>query len=172
MHARPIAHSATFQGNVDWADALAVCRAAARRHTRDPWDADDAAQEAVLRAFRHRAGRRDPAAHRAWLRTIARNEALRLAERAGRRAEVLTAAVDAETEPDHADAAGLFDERLRAVLKGLPARDRALLLLRYVADLPHAAIAAELGLPEATVRVRIHRVRIHVRTHLALEPAR
>jgi RNA polymerase sigma-70 factor, ECF subfamily len=173
MHSRPFARSAAFHDFDEWRDALRVCHAAARRHTLDAWDAEDAGQEAVLRAFRHRGARRDPAAHAGWLCTIARHEAARLGGRAARRAEVPVADVRTQgSAPDAADEARLPDERLRAALRGLAGEDRALLLLRYVADLPHAVIAARLGLPESTVRVRIHRARIRLSNSSAFDPAR
>lgn len=42
--------------------------------------------------------------------------------------------------------------------------ERRILLLRYDADLTQPAIAAVLGIPEGTVKVRLHRARGKLRT--------
>ena len=49
------------------------------------------------------------------------------------------------------------------ILGRLSGPDRELVRLRYDEDLAHGAIADRLGIPEATVRVRIHRVRKRLR---------
>lgn len=67
---------------------------------------------------------------------------------------------------------GVEDERvvatvdradLRAALRRLSERDRLLLALRYQEDLTQAAIASRLGIPEGTVKVRLHRARNKLR---------
>jgi RNA polymerase sigma-70 factor (ECF subfamily) len=52
---------------------------------------------------------------------------------------------------------------LHAALGQLNERDRQLLELRYGEDLTQAAIARRLGLPEGTVKVRLHRARDKLR---------
>ncbi len=52
---------------------------------------------------------------------------------------------------------------IRAALDGLDERDRQLLRLRYNEDLTQAAIARRLGIPEGTVKVRLHRARYRLR---------
>jgi DNA-directed RNA polymerase specialized sigma24 family protein len=42
-----------------------------------------------------------------------------------------------------------------------------LALLRYEADLEHPRIAGLLGMPEGTVKVRLHRIRQRLRPELA-----
>jgi RNA polymerase sigma-70 factor (ECF subfamily) len=56
--------------------------------------------------------------------------------------------------------------RLRVALDGLPPRLRAVVVLRDVYDLPHAAIAAELGISESAAKVRLHRARNKLREQL------
>jgi RNA polymerase sigma-70 factor, ECF subfamily len=52
-------------------------------------------------------------------------------------------------------------------LSELPAPDRLLLRLRYERDLTQREIAELLGMPEGTVKVRLHRLRNRVRTRLS-----
>lgn len=56
---------------------------------------------------------------------------------------------------------------LHAALKRLDEKDRRLLALRYDEDLTQAAIARRLGIPEGTVKVRLHRVRAKLRRSIA-----
>ena len=48
---------------------------------------------------------------------------------------------------------------LVAALAGLPDRHRRVIVLHYLADLPVAAIARELGVAEGTVKSWLHRAR-------------
>lgn len=52
---------------------------------------------------------------------------------------------------------------IHAALGCLSERDRLLLHLRYDEDLTQAAIASRLGIPEGTVKVRLHRARDKLR---------
>jgi RNA polymerase sigma-70 factor, ECF subfamily len=122
-------------------------------------DAEDAAQEAVLRAWRRRATCRDAPA--AWIRAIARHEALRLAAR-GRQELPLDdshEAVAPQAGPDLPD--------LRAAVGALDDADRLLLWLRYWADLTQPEVARVAAVPEGTVKVRLHRARERLRLALS-----
>jgi RNA polymerase sigma-70 factor (ECF subfamily) len=48
-------------------------------------------------------------------------------------------------------------------LDELPPRLRAVVILRDMYDLPHEAIAAELGISESAAKVRLHRARRKLR---------
>ncbi len=52
---------------------------------------------------------------------------------------------------------------LHAALGCLTERDRRLLEMRYGEDLTQRTIAARLGIPEGTVKVRLHRARDKLR---------
>lgn len=122
-------------------------------------EADDAAQEAAIRAWRRRATCRGAPA--AWVRAIARNEALRIIDR--RRDEAPLEAVVLHAEPVS------DDHDVRAAVRTLDEADRLLVLLRYWADLTQPEVARLTALPEGTVKVRLHRARERLR--VALEAA-
>jgi RNA polymerase sigma-70 factor (ECF subfamily) len=144
----------------DWVAARAHCLREARRIL-GRTAAEDAAQEALLRAWRRGLSGAAVENRMAWLTRVARNEALRLHAREAalerRRAEAgtltLGAVPDEETTP--------LVERisLSPLIAALAPRDRQLLRLRYLEDLTQAEIAHRLGIPEGTAKVRLHRVR-------------
>ncbi len=147
------------------ARALTIARRTALGVLADAAAADDVAQEVAIVALRRRVTLRDPARLDAWLHRIAVRAALREARRGARRrvAEGRTGAGEAVHRDEAAeDAAGL--------LAALPPRQRAALTLRYVHDLPDAAIAAALGCRTGTVRSLLSRGRAALRAahpHLA-----
>jgi RNA polymerase sigma-70 factor (ECF subfamily) len=132
----------------------------------DPHEAEDAVQEAMVRAWRQRAACRSPEAPEGWMRQITRNEAFRQHGRSrARRAEPLDGDEVATAEPMEE----LLLDRLflRDALRGLRREDRRLLLLRYQLDLPDVVIARRLGIAETTVRVRLHRLQPKLRVLMA-----
>jgi RNA polymerase sigma-70 factor, ECF subfamily len=92
-----------------------------------------------------------------WLRQIARNECLRA--RAREPASVDIDQVMEPAEPDRAVEAIAERLDLRAALDTIGPLDRRLLALRYGGDLTQPKIAELLGMPEGTVKVRLHRAR-------------
>jgi RNA polymerase sigma-70 factor (ECF subfamily) len=154
-------------GTWNWGDLRGRCRSEALRVLRDPEAADEAAQEAMTRAWRQRGSCHNPSSPGPWVAQIARNEALRLWHREERHR---SRAGDPEEEP----AAGepLEDQLIRRVsvrqaLATLTEEERELVNLRYESDLAHPAIADLLGLPEGTVKVRLHRIRKRLATLIA-----
>jgi RNA polymerase sigma-70 factor (ECF subfamily) len=140
------------------------CFHEALRVLRDADDAEEAAQEALLRAWRHRASRRSEA-WMPWVRSIARNEALRIAAQRSRNAQ---RELHGHAEPPDRAGALEFDSlvealSVRALLRPLRGRDRDLLKLRYEEDLTNTEIARRLGMPEGTVKVRLHRLRVRLK---------
>jgi RNA polymerase sigma-70 factor (ECF subfamily) len=151
----------------DWSAARVRCLREAQRMLRDPSAAEDAVQEALLRAWRQRDSCQRPDAPIGWMVRITRNEALRLIERTQARAEKeLPSASDVETarapsgrEPERR--LELLD--LRRALSCMSTDERALLALRYGCDLSQPEVAEALDVPEGTVKVRLHRARKRVR---------
>jgi RNA polymerase sigma-70 factor (ECF subfamily) len=137
----------------------------------DPFTADEAAQEATIRAWRQRHKCRTPRTPGPWVAQIARNEALRL--RAGEKKQCDMA----DRAAGELGMSALFaeDELIRKVsvqqmLRGLTLEERRLIDLRYKDDLAQPAIARVLGVPEGTVKVRLHRLRQRLRRVITEEP--
>lgn len=151
----------------DWEELRRYCFSQALHVVRCPVAADEAAQEAVVRAWRHRHDCRRPDQPLGWLRRIAHNEALRVATRRPR--EVLVAEpLDAAPEPSPAEGVDLR-AWLGAAIDSLSPADRELARLRYYEDLTCATLADHFGISEATVKVRLHRLRRRLRQRLEEE---
>jgi RNA polymerase sigma-70 factor, ECF subfamily len=148
----------------DWAGIRALCLREARRVLGPSTTADDAAQEATIRAWRQRANCRTPAAPASWIAAIARREALRiLAQRRD-----LPYAERPEGEDEEPRRIDDLDNALdvRRALGAINGQDRQLLIGHYWQDLPNSELAKQLGVAEVTVRVRLHRIRRQLRQTL------
>ncbi len=149
----------------------------ALRLTGDEDDACDVVQEAYLRAYRSLRRFRGEARFTTWMYRITANCASTLlAKRSRQRHEVLDddePVVDTHPDHDPEDRAAAGEERalVAAALAALPWRLRQVIVLRDIYDLPHAAIAAELGITEAAAKVRLHRARRRLRERLEGGPA-
>lgn len=134
-----------------------------------PEDARDVTQEAYLRAFRGLDGFRSDARFTTWMYRITANAAMTHAGRNRRHDHDQlrddAPIVDLRTEHDPAlvaDAGDLRD-RLLGALGALPPGLRAVVVLRDVYELPHEAIAEELGITVTAAKVRLHRARHRLR---------
>jgi RNA polymerase sigma-70 factor, ECF subfamily len=142
------------------------------RLTGNEEDASDVVQEAYLRAYRSLKRFRGDARFTTWLYRITANCATtHLKKRQRDRHEVLDDAdelFDARPESDPEGRLGGADDRriLQAALQSLSPEMRAVVVLRDVYDLPHEAIAAELGISEGAAKVRLHRARKKLRERL------
>jgi RNA polymerase sigma-70 factor (ECF subfamily) len=141
----------------------------------DPGEAEDAAQEAFLQAYRALATYRGEAPFGAWLRRIAirvavarasaKPDAIRLdADPLDRRAAALAADDDPEAEAIDAEwRAGLVD-----AIGCLPEPQRRVILLRFFEDRSLQEIAALTGHPLGTVKSRLHRGLLGLREQIVL----
>jgi len=155
----------------DWADLRRRSKAEALRVLGDPHTADEAAQEAMTRAWRQRERCRTPGTPGPWVAQIARNEALRL--RAGEKKQCDVAIRAAQHQPGAtawAEDRLISDLTVQQVLDGLTLEERRLIDLRYKDDLAQPAIAAVLGIPEGTVKIRLHRLRKRLRKVITEDP--
>jgi RNA polymerase sigma-70 factor (ECF subfamily) len=153
----------------DWRRARQVCLGETRRVLGAGPASEDAAQEAVLRAWRHRDRCGDPDRPGPWLRRIARNEAMRIAARP--RDSPLDTVPDPEWHAPGSDPAEeAAAELAHRMLTGLPTPDRRLVFLQVWEDTPISEIAALLQLPEGTVKIRLHRARAAMRRMIEQEP--
>jgi RNA polymerase sigma factor (sigma-70 family) len=119
-----------------------------------PHEADDCLQETLIAALRAYSRLRPGSNVRAWLFAIARNKALD-EHRARARRPVPVAALDDGPGPGRpAPADG--DEELWEAVRGLPPKQRAAVVLRFVNDLPHREIARVLDCSEEAARRSLH----------------
>jgi RNA polymerase sigma-70 factor (ECF subfamily) len=122
-------------------------------------DAEDAAQEAFMKAFaalpRFRAG----APFRPWLLAIVANEARNRRRSANRREALALRAPHqgAESSPETAVLATESRQALLDALNRLPDPDREVVSCRYLLELSEAETAAVLGVPAGTVKSRLSR---------------
>ena len=126
-------------------------------------DAEDAAQEALVKAFQ-KIRRYDPARpFRPWLMKIVGNEARNHRRAAGRRLHYETRAAglrDAVSEPVHPETGGTradLDARLLAAVNHLPEKERLVVGLRYFLELSEKETAIAAGIPKGTVKSRLSR---------------
>jgi RNA polymerase sigma-70 factor (ECF subfamily) len=139
----------------------------AYRYASNPSEAEDIAQDALLRAWRRRSTLRESDRRNQWLATIVRNEAFR--QHARIRPAPTSSIETYEGVEDPQVVATVERADLHAALKRLSDRDRQLLELRYGEDLTQSAIALRLGIPEGTVKVRLHRARDKLRRAYVLQ---
>ena len=161
-------------------------------------DAEDALQEALLRAWRNLSGFEGRSSVRSWLYAIATNASLDVARQRSRRELPVgfgpSAAGGADLDPSQAEPRWLepypdqwladdtasspearYEQResvelaFVVALQYLPPLQRAVLLLREVAGFPTAEIARQLGASAAAVNSALQRARAAARDRL---PAR
>jgi RNA polymerase sigma-70 factor (ECF subfamily) len=133
-------------------------------------EAEDAVQEAFVKAYRALPRFRPGAPFRPWLLRIVTNEA-RNRVRSAKRREALAlraAAVPGGAAPSP-EAAVVEDEDRRALLASferLPAGDREIIAYRFFLDLSEAEMAAVLDVPPGTVKSRLSRAMTRLRTEM------
>ena len=120
-------------------------------------EADDVLQEIWLAAYAAFPQLRDPEAFRPWLLGIARRKCADWYRRQARRREI---PVDSLPERPSQEPEDL---PILEALEDLPERDRLMLRLFYQEALPQRQIAARLGIPEGTVKSRLHTARERLR---------
>jgi RNA polymerase sigma-70 factor (ECF subfamily) len=156
----------------------AVVLRAARIQTGNETEADDLAQETLLKAFKAIGSFRSGTNTRAWLMTILRNTRIdRLRTKSGSTPmhsldEVLDEPIADEStaEPDWTNPqqmlAEFSDATVIEALSSISEELRWTLLLVDVEQLDHADAAAILGVPVGTVKSRVHRGHAAVRQAL------
>jgi RNA polymerase sigma-70 factor (ECF subfamily) len=134
----------------------------ALRITRSPEDAEEAAQEAFVRAWLALGGFRGEAAFGTWLHRIVARRAVDVARARKTREARLTEVEDAEMLPArdaHATRDVLLVQRIERLAQGLSVAQRAVMELFYREDQPVCAIARTLEMPENTVKTHLRRAR-------------
>ena len=136
-------------------------------------DAEDVAQDALVRVFRHVSGfAPGQGSFDGWLYRITKNAYLDRLRKSKRMRTTLgewRAERVASAEPDPADHydARTLDADVRAALEALPPDFRAAVVLCDIQDLPRQKVADMLGVTVATVGTRVFRGRTQLRAALA-----
>ena len=127
-------------------------------------DADDVVQEVWLAVLRGLPRLRQPGRFAPWLFTIARRAVTNRL-----RAEYARAEVAGDTEPAQPDACDAVVDRAELVagLAEVPVRERELLILFYLQDLPLQTCAEICAIPVGTVKSRLSRGRGMLRDALS-----
>lgn len=144
-------------------------------------DAEDVAQETVLKVYLNLHLFRGESQFRTWVLSIARNEGLgRLRKLANRREDSLEAATD-EGSGDYTPAiltswrevpAEALERKelgqlLKRAIAGLPEIYRNVVILRDIEEMDVRETAGVLGISEGAVKVRLHRARALLQRELA-----
>jgi RNA polymerase sigma-70 factor (ECF subfamily) len=156
----------------------------ARSILKDDAEAEDAVQDAYLRAYRGMSGFRGDAKLSTWLVRIVVNEAISRGRKRSRSAEIIQ--LNGETQedheaveenmnqtlpeqPEHAARRAQTRRLLEAKIDELPDAFRTVFVLRALEELSVEESAVALGIPEATVRSRFFRARGLLREALSKE---
>jgi RNA polymerase sigma-70 factor (ECF subfamily) len=144
-------------------------------------EAEDAAQETVLKVYQNLCNFRGESQFRTWVLSIARNEGLGRLRRVGaRREDSLDAEMDEQSGdftpailtswrevPTDAFERSELATILRRAINALPEIYRNVVLLRDIEEMETRETAAALGISEGTVKVRLHRARAMLQRDLA-----
>jgi RNA polymerase sigma-70 factor (ECF subfamily) len=140
-------------------------------------DAEDAVQDALVKAHAALGRFRDGAPFRPWLLQIVANESRNRRRSAGRRATLAVRAAedrrpgDAAPSPESAVLDRETQHALVKALNGLSRDDREVIGARYFLDLSEAETADVLGLPRGTVKSRLSRAIGRLRVRLTISDA-
>lgn len=118
-------------------------------------DAEDAVQEAAMKAWRKRSTFRPGAEPRPWFLAIVANECKMHRRRS--RFDPARASEAVHDERAVAEVESEEVERLRQALARIDHKSRVVLVLRFYLDLSHEEVGRTLGISAATARVRVHR---------------
>jgi len=137
---------------------------------RNATEAQDVAQEVLIRLWKHR-DRVETEGAPHWLRRAAHNLCIDQMRRRRVRAESPDVELDLQTDHDRPDPqrqawSGEIGSMIEVALDSLPERDRAVLVMREIQGLPYAEIADTLDVPLGTLKARLHRAREQLRARL------
>jgi len=144
-------------------------------------DAEDTAQEVLLRLLPYISKFDNPQAFSVWLYTVARNrcimsrrtskfapkEHLALDELMPTGEELAALVTPVRSSPEHAVLRKENAEHIHAALNAIPPQYRLILVLHDMEGLDTPEVVKITGLREGTVRVRLHRARLALRKELS-----
>ena len=135
-------------------------------------DAEEAAQDAFVKAHAALGRFREGAPLRPWLLTIVANEARNRVKSAGRRERLVLRAAEerrlggAVPSPEAALLGSEQRQELLAAIAELPEADRQAIACRYFLDLSERETAAALGCARGTVKSRLSRALARLRERM------
>ncbi|MBI4543229.1 MAG: RNA polymerase sigma factor [Gemmatimonadetes bacterium] len=135
----------------------------------NPADAEDAVQEAFVRAYRALERCDAPERFGAWLFQILVNRCRTIGAQRARRERVVTAneAALAEAEVAHPSDRQAWAEAIRWALGRLPAEQREAFVLKHAEDLSYKEMAEVTGVGESALKMRVKRACETLRALLA-----
>ena len=152
----------------------AACQELVERHKDDAFrlayrflqnveDAKDASQEAFVHLFRSLHKFRFNASVKTWLYRIVTNSSIDLLRTRKRRSDAPLEQADllpaADADPTDATLRQETAAQVRRIIGALPIKYRVVLTLRELEGLSCEEVAKTLGVPQATVRWRLHQAR-------------
>jgi RNA polymerase sigma-70 factor, ECF subfamily len=157
-----------------YADVYAL----AYRLVRDRDEAADVTQEVFVRVMRSVVGFRGESAFGTWLHRVTVNTALTSLRKRSRRAlpgreafgmpgHEAVGLVDTDAGPEERAERAELLARAEAAVAALPESSRTIVVLRDIEGLSTAEVAAQTGLSETAVKVRLFRARERLRASLA-----
>jgi len=140
----------------------------------DPAEAEDIAQESLLKAYSQLAGLRDPSRLAGWLSKITMQQCSNSIRKSVRCKKVMGCKATPLESLDEISAVtanpGLTQNQIqfvRQTVRRLPEKFRTLIIMRFVAGLSTVNIAEQLGKRPGTIRVQLHRAYKLLRKDLA-----
>jgi RNA polymerase sigma-70 factor (ECF subfamily) len=138
----------------------------ARLILRDDAKAEDAAQEALVAAWQHIRGLRDPDRFEAWLHRLLVNACYREAGRTKRRGSIEVTVRELQASAPDASFDLADRDQVERGFRRLDTDQRTILVLHYFLGLSLDEAADVLGVPPGTVRSRLHRAIVAMRAAL------
>ena len=139
------------------AGSIGRLTATARLILRDPSNADDAVQDALVDAWRDLRGLRDPDRFGPWLNRILVRHCLDARRSRGRLGRFELDVATLEPSVEDAQRSVSVGDQLERGLRRLTPEQRTVLVLAYYLDLPLADAASALGIPVGTMKSRLNR---------------
>jgi RNA polymerase sigma-70 factor, ECF subfamily len=132
----------------------------------DRSEAEDAAQEAFMKAYMALGTFRRESSFKSWLCQITNRLCIdKLRARKTQPKQVALDEVMEPAEPERAEAI-ITQEEIQQALAKLPAHLKSVLILRHIEDLSYEEISAALEIPIGTVKTHLHRGRSALKAEL------
>ncbi|RKU32930.1 hypothetical protein C6499_02270 [Candidatus Poribacteria bacterium] len=145
----------------------------AQKIVRNPADAEDVVQDALLRAFEALPQLADLNRFGAWLHSITRNRALRYYRNSNRyqpqedmEPHLNRASDTSAADPAHIVESESTQQAVRDAIQSMPSDYQAVVELYYWAEMPQKRMAEFLSLPLTTVKWRLRKAKEMLKTNL------